>query len=283
MERDKLIKILRRTPHSYLENIEKSFDFTGKRILVTGASGSIGSRLVERLKAIGADVLATDIIGSIKYLDVTDKESIIQTMIQYKPTDIINLAGAKHAPEGEVDPFNVCQINTIGTHNLLVYGNARVVLASTCKSCDPETAYGASKLIAERMVLNENGGVARYYNVIETQGNVFEIWEMQNVKKVTECNRYFITLDEAVGLTIHALFNTGRYSVNTNSSYMPFVLEALYPYSKIEVIKRRRGDRLNEPLYANSETSNKVNESVLKIINYHDRVSHIHSTIGDSL
>jgi FlaA1/EpsC-like NDP-sugar epimerase len=271
MTKETIEKILGRSQHEYLLNIENDIDFSNKRILVTGANGSIGTRLCERLKALNVNILPTDIEGHTYPLDVTNTDSIIKAMIYYKPTDIINIAGAKHAPEGEVNPFEVCNINTIGTHNLLTYGNARITLASTCKSCDPETAYGASKLIAERMVLNANGGVARFFNVIETQGNVFEIWETQKVKEVTTCYRFFISLDEAVGLTLHALINTGRFIVNTNRKYMPFVYEALYPNNKAKIVGRRRGDREEEPFIAKSEKEQAVNKAVFKITNYHDR------------
>ena len=67
-------------------------------VLITGASGSIGKRLAERL--LNCDVTLTDIIDCDNYLDVTDVDSIAKYM-DNKYDYIINLAGAKHAPKGE--------------------------------------------------------------------------------------------------------------------------------------------------------------------------------------
>lgn len=272
MDKEKVKLVLGRHEHAYLTEVEKHQSFEGLRILITGANGSIGTRLVERLNGL-CDILPTDIQGDLVNLDVTDFEAVIKICERYNPTHIIHLAGAKHAPEGEVNPMEVCTINAIGTHNLIEAANARIVLSSTCKSCDPETAYGASKLLAERMVMNSGGSVARFYNVIETQGNVFEIWDNSDIKRVTTCNRFFISLDEAVGLTIYSLFNKGRFCVNTNNRYVPFIFESLYPNVKYDIVERRRGDRMNEPLHASSEDLLIVNESIFKINNYHDKSS----------
>ena len=75
--------------------------------------------------------------------------------------------------------WNTLNINTIGTYNLLscINENTKILLTSTCKSANPEVVYGASKLIAERMVLNSGGSVSRFFNVVETSGNVFSIWD----------------------------------------------------------------------------------------------------------
>ena len=85
-------------------------------------------------------------------------------MLNFKPDLIFHLAGAKHAPEGEVNTWSTLDINSNGTKNLLSLKapSTKFVLASTCKAANPEVVYGASKLIAERMVLNEKGSVARF-------------------------------------------------------------------------------------------------------------------------
>jgi FlaA1/EpsC-like NDP-sugar epimerase len=110
---------------------------------------------------------------------------------------IYHLAGAKHAPEGEQHPAMVARVNTIGTDNIVRAAcGAKVILASTCKAGDPETAYGASKLIAERIVLNAGGVVVRFFNVRETAGNVFRLWEQIPFPQpipYTDCWRYFIS------------------------------------------------------------------------------------------
>jgi FlaA1/EpsC-like NDP-sugar epimerase len=240
-------------------------------ILVTGASGSIGKRLCERL--LGCDIVATDIIGLNK-LDVTDILSI-KPYTSKKFDVVINLAGAKHAPLGEQDSFEAMNINTIGTANLIkAFPSAKIILTSTCKSCNPETVYGASKLIAERLTLNSGNSVARFYNVVQSSGNVFEIWEGQKTKEVaSNCKRYFVSLDEAVGLIIYTMLAPqGRYSVNPlEAREMHDIYKSCYGNEPYRLIPARRGDRLVELKYSTSEYAEVQNDgSILKVNSYHD-------------
>jgi FlaA1/EpsC-like NDP-sugar epimerase len=191
------------------------------RILVTGAAGSIGSALVRALEARGDMVDATDI----DTLDVRYAADVDDWFLQSPPQLVFHLAGAKHAPEGELDPHAVAATNIGGTANVLESAaivGAKVVMASTCKACDPETAYGATKLIAERMVLNAGGSVARFYNVPESAGNVFETWRALPFPEplpVTPCSRYFMPLERAVELLLFsAEQRSGRYTVDPGPS-----------------------------------------------------------------
>jgi FlaA1/EpsC-like NDP-sugar epimerase len=129
------------------------------------------------------------------------------------------------------------------------------------------------------MVLNSGGSIARYFNVVQSQGNVFEIWDNlpveQPIKVVDECNRYFISVDEACSLAMFAMVNgSGRYIVNTpNMRNMGDVAKVLYPDRKKNFIARRRGDRKNEIFLATSENETRLllKDSVLHIIGDHDR------------
>lgn len=262
-------KILGRKVH---ESLLEDYVFSGQSILITGGNGSIGKRLAERLKNENTKIFITDV----ETLDVTNWESImLWKESSITPDYIINCAGAKHAPIGEEETIETLNINTFGTYNLIkAFPKSKIILTSTCKSCNPETAYGATKLIAERLILNSGNSVARFYNVVETSGNIFEIWEQQEVKEVVEkCNRYFISLDEAVGLIIYAMVNeVGRYSVNPKK-----IRNILDIYNSIykgtpKIIQPRRGDRVNELLCSTSETiENTHNEAVIKVISYHDK------------
>jgi FlaA1/EpsC-like NDP-sugar epimerase len=242
------------------------------RILVTGAAGSIGSALVSRLRRLGFDVCATDIHN----LDVTDSGQVRAGFHLAEPDLIYHLAGAKHAPEGESDPAHVAMVNVAGTENVLAHARGvKVVLASTCKACDPETAYGASKLIAERMVLNYGGVVVRYHNVRETSGNVFRLWEQlpDNAPVPwTDCWRYFIGIDEALSLTVAARsFPSGRYAVRPGlAQHMHTVASSVYPGRDLVEMPARRGDRYREPLVAACESYAAFSPGVLKITGQHD-------------
>jgi FlaA1/EpsC-like NDP-sugar epimerase len=170
----------------------------------------------------------------------------------------------------------VADVNIGGTANILkVARGARVVLASTCKAADPETAYGASKLIAERMVLNAGGTVARFHNVRQTQGNVFEIWANTPEPEpltVMPCWRYFIDLDRALDLLLAcATLPTGRYAVDPGLPvFIPDLADELYPARAKKMVPPRRGDRIREPLAAVCETVEPIPGGLLSVRGVHD-------------
>ena len=251
-----------------------------KKVLITGANGSIGTDLIRRLRELGMDYLSTDIEGKHEYMDVTDFQQVLGVVNKYQPDIIVNIAGAKHAPEGEHETWKTLSINTIGTKNLIDACGPRtkVILTSTCKSCNPEIVYGASKLIAERMTLNSGGSVARFFNVVETSGNVFEIWnnlsENEPLKVANECGRHFISVREATGLIIYCMDSrSGKYIVNSPElRNMESVADALYPEREKIVIPRRRGDRLNERFKGTAEEPKLLlNQSVIKLTSNHEK------------
>jgi len=260
------------------------------QVLVTGAAGSVGQallkRLWNRLRPGEPLFVATDVVRGgerMEYLDVTNPNDVLGTVRYVDPDTVFHLAGAKHAPEGEENAFGYTQVNIMGTDTVIAAANSlgkpRVILASTCKACDPETVYGATKLVAERMTLEAGHSVARFHNVIQSSGNVFEIWEGlpdDAPIPVTDCKRRFITMDEAVGLLLYAADpanDAGRYSVfPTQSRFMPNVAWEKYPKRDIVTTARRRGDRIAEPGHAAHERAKGVKHGfgVAQILSDHD-------------
>jgi FlaA1/EpsC-like NDP-sugar epimerase len=273
-------KILGRKEKQDLLDIKNDIFFKNKKFLITGANGSIGTELRKTFEEMEVDYLATDIDGNLEYLDITDLSDCINHINKFRPDFIINIAGLKYATKSEHQAWKTVQVNIKGVKNLIdaSHEKCRVILTSTCKSANPEIVYGATKLIAERMIINSGGSVARFFNVVESQGNVFEIWskidKSEPIKVVSECNRYFISVKESVGLILHSIKNKGRFVVNVNKiRNMQDVAEDLYPDREKQNLNRRRGDRKNEIFLSTSEkdTVEDLNGSVLKIFGDHDK------------
>ena len=281
MNKDKIELILAR-PEQPLDNVEDLAALRGARVLITGGRGSLGQEVVKSFDSAGIAYALTDI----EECDVTNLNQVSVLVQSYNPTHILHLAADKHAPEGELFPESTLSINTLGTINIFDAANkigAKVIIASTCKSCDPETVYGSSKLIAERIALNNNGTVARFYNVVNTQGNVYEIWDNLPESaeiQVADCYRYFMSADEARSLLIRcvalSVTSPGRYIFQPGiSHFMPDIAQRLYPNRKITHIPPRRGDRRVEPLSASSERLKIVGDRLCKVYSPHDPESKI--------
>tara|TARA_R110000822_G_scaffold154525_1_gene294244 strand:- start:90 stop:962 length:873 start_codon:yes stop_codon:yes gene_type:complete len=288
MKKKDVLKVLNRPEHKELISLNFNSLKDGERILITGADGSIGTALLRKLNQTDEflkskkdiTILPTDIEGKHEYLDITNFNNVFSTINKFKPTIIVNLAGAKHAPLGEKETWKTLSINTLGTKHLLDCApiGCKVILTSTCKSANPEIVYGASKLIAERMVMNAGGSVARYFNVVESSGNVFEIWDElpknSPIELAPTCERHFISLDEAIGLLFYTMISEpGRYIVNSGYLHkMNNVANRLYPNREKIIIEPRRGDRLTERFLATSESQNKsiLNNSIIQLTSIHD-------------
>jgi FlaA1/EpsC-like NDP-sugar epimerase len=252
----------------------------GARLLVTGALGSIGLAACDLLTGAGIEIDPTDLLredGS-RPLDVRSEAVVAAGIAAYRPSLVLHLAGAKSAPAGETDVMGALETNASGTANVVAAAaraGVPVVTASTCKACDPETVYGATKLISERLTIAAGGTVARFYNVIESSGNVFETWRAVPAEEpipVTPCSRYFITLADATALLLwSAVLPCGRYTVDPGEPRpLADVASELYPGRPQREIPPRRGDRVTEPRCALSETIEPLEGRIERIVNRHD-------------
>lgn len=264
-----------------------------KSVVVTGAAGAVGSAVIDKIKQspYGQDiwVVGTDIISS-KYtdmeLDVNDPVACKRIIDQVQPSFVFHFAADKHAPVGEERPISTYNTDINGAVNMLtaarelLHHDVKFVLASTCKACNPETVYGASKLIAERVTLNNFGNVARFYNIADSSENVFEIWgntpEDQPIH-VANCDRYFMTMDEAVALSLYSVRGVGkRYCLDwANKRNMFSMARKICPDREVIDIPPRRGDRVIELLCGTSENiwqieDSKVKGMIAEVRNYHD-------------
>jgi FlaA1/EpsC-like NDP-sugar epimerase len=207
-----------------------------KRVLVTGAGGSIGAEIVSQVLGFGpAGVWALDRdetllhdaslgwIGAphIVLADIRDAEKALRTFERIRPDVVFHAAALKHVPVLEQFPDEAVLTNVIGTRNVIEAGSragmSHFVLISTDKAVDPASVMGATKRIAELMVQlgqHRNDGcvytAVRFGNVLGSRGSVIPTFveQIKTGGPVTvtdpEMTRYFMTVDEAVQLVLQA-------------------------------------------------------------------------------
>jgi len=212
----------------------------GKRVLVTGAGGSIGSELVRQVLRTGPELLVMversenalyEIDREIRKLgsetpvaavlaDIGDRARMTETFLKYKPLVVIHAAAHKHVPLMEQNPVEAVKNNVLATRVLgelaLEHGVARFVLISTDKAVRPVSVMGVTKRLAEVALqdLNRSGrtsfSAVRFGNVLDSSGSVVPLFREQIRKgealTVThpEMRRYFMTISEAVSLVLQA-------------------------------------------------------------------------------
>lgn len=220
------------------------------KVLLTGAGGFIGQRVHRTLTDDGHKVVPCDVADDIL------SHAWVEQMRRQTFDRCIHLAAHKYATTAEEFPEQVADLNIRGTANVVRASGCPVILASTCKAADACTVYGASKLIAERIVLNANGVVIRLVNVLGSTGSVLPIWEgIEGPLPVTDCKRMWISEKRAVGLFRHALFlGSGRYAPNVPApSPVAEVAREHYPGRSLVSVPLRRGDRPVERLVGEYE------------------------------
>lgn len=213
----------------------------GKRILVTGAGGSIGSELcrqIVRFRPAELMMLDRDESGlhSVQLsihdqamLDgddtilasIRDRDSIVEIFAQRKPQIVFHAAALKHMPLLEHYPMEALKTNVLGTLHLLeaaaMSGVETFVNISTDKAANPSSVLGFSKRIAERMTAasastdqNAKYVSVRFGNVLGSRGSVLTVFEKQIADggpvTVTDpdVNRFFMTIPEACQLVLQA-------------------------------------------------------------------------------
>ena len=214
---------------------------TKPAILITGGAGAIGSALVKHLLSKMGDthtirVFDSDEYGiwqlqqkltgnpNVRYFlgSVRDYPRIEEAMHGVKY--VFHTAAYKHVALCEYNPFDAVETNVIGTQNTIRAAIAsgtieKFLYISTDKAVNPTSLMGATKLIGERLVIAAKSisglrptklSAARFPNVIQTRGNVFEAWPKQLERDgkilVTdpEMTRFFLPIDNAIEFLLAA-------------------------------------------------------------------------------
>lgn len=212
----------------------------GRRVLVTGAAGSIGRELtrqvaqLEPATLLGLDNNESELFdveqehrdtpAESRFIplvaSVTNRRKMESVFTRFKPEIVFHAAAFKHVPMMERYPDEAVFVNTISTYELAeqcaASGVDRLVLVSTDKAVRPSSVMGASKRLAEiaiKAVARERGLSAcavRFGNVLGSRGSVIPLFEKQIAAggpvTVTDerMMRYFMTIPEAASLIIHA-------------------------------------------------------------------------------
>ena len=214
----------------------------GKRILVTGAGGSIGSEICRQVSSFRPKELIIlghgensiyqlnmELLG--KYAehfritpviaDVQDRKRIFEVMEKYRPDVVYHAAAHKHVPLMEINPREAVKNNILGTRNVAEAANhAKVktfVMISTDKAVNPPNIMGATKRLCEMIVQDmatksdsTKYVAVRFGNVLGSRGSVIPLFKKQIAKggpiTVTHPDivRYFMTIPEAAQLVIQA-------------------------------------------------------------------------------
>ncbi len=280
-------------------------ELKNKTILVTGGAGSIGSYLTKRLLEYpvkSVRVLDIDehalfrlkrtindnrlrlLLGSI-----LDKDRVEMAMDNVNI--IIHAAAVKNIEISEFNPIETINVNINGVVNLIKAAikerPEKFLNISTDKAANASTLYGSTKQLSERLtswtgyhIKGTKCASVRFGNVIETRGNVFEVWneELKNNQPLSitdpSMKRYFFHVNEAVEFILKCLpiMNAGEIFVPKMQSYSIKEL-AMKISKKYKIIGLREGEKLEECLISKDEERKVEEENDMWIIRqYHKKI-----------
>jgi len=266
-----------------------------ERILIVGGTGSLGKTLIKRyvndnlVCVFSRDeskhwTIKNQIKSkNLKFFigDIRDKQRCLESIINFKPTQIILASALKHVDVCERSPSESIKTNILGIQNFIdcIKGNVSkfkfiktVLMVSTDKACSPINVYGMCKSIAERIVTscstiesNIKFVAVRYGNVLESRGSIIPLFKYQSENNdfitVTDkrMTRYVMTLDESVDLIEAAIINgkTGETWIpELPAMSIQHLAEIFSDISKKEVryVGMRPGEKLHEDLINESES-----------------------------
>lgn len=270
--------------------------FAGKKILITGGTGSLGTALTKKLLETNVDTIRIFSRDELKQVqmrssipderlrfligDVRDKNRISRAL---NDIDIvIHAAALKQVPVIEYNPFEAVKTNVYGSQNLiescLDNGIEKVLAVGTDKAVAPFNTYGATKLLMERLFISANfykGNdkinfqCVRYGNVLGSRGSLVPniINQIKSGKKITitdpNMTRFNITMDEALELIFRTLKDgTGgevfvpKLKAYKISDMRDAIKELFNSDAKTEKIPVRPGEKYHESLISINETRN---------------------------
>jgi len=271
-------------------------------ILLTGGTGSFGNAFINR--ALGRWPEATVRVFSRDELKQSEmQERLNDKRVRYFIGDvrdrrrltraamgadvIVHAAAMKQVPASEYNPFEAVQTNVIGAQNVVEAaidaGVRKVIALSTDKAVNPVNLYGATKLCAEKIIVQGNAyasrsqtrlSCVRYGNVVGSRGSVLplfcrQIGEGRFTITDDRMTRFWITLDQAVDLVLYAfdhMVGGEIFIPKIPSTKVIDVAEALDPDLPIEIIGIRPGEKLHESLLTVDESRHSVDTGYAYVV-----------------
>lgn len=268
----------------------------GKRVLITGGGGWIGSEIARQVAEFGpAQLVLLDHdethlhdavqgltgVADVALTDIRDRKVLDAVFERVRPEVVFHAAAHKHVPILEDYACEAARTNVFGTLNVLEacrkIGTHHVVCISTDKAATPNAVMGASKWLAEQLLLDRapegSWCAVRFGNVLGSRGSVVPTFQRQIAAggpvTVTDprMTRFFMSTDEAVRLVLHAAATSTSKNllalemgeqVNIYSLAERMIrLCGLHPHSDIEILITglRPGERLDEAVVGPAETS----------------------------
>lgn len=270
-------------------------DWTDKKILVTGGTGSFGKRFVEvmlkeyhpaRLIVYSRDELKQHEMRmagfdhpDLRYFigDIRDLPRLKRALNEVDI--VIHTAALKQVPACEYNPMEAIKTNILGSSNVvdaaLDAGVEKVLALSTDKAVNPINLYGATKLAAEKLMIQSNayaGGrttrfsCVRYGNVVGSRGSVVPLFlQQRETGKITltddRMSRFWISLEQGVQFVIRCVeeMQGGEVFVpKIPSMKMTDLAHAIAPHAQIQYIGIRPGEKLHEVLISEDEARTTV-------------------------
>jgi UDP-N-acetylglucosamine 4,6-dehydratase len=270
-------------------------NFSGATILLTGGTGSFGNAFTRRVLDEWPDAVVRvysrdelkqhemrERVGDdqVRFLigDVRDRDRLYRAA---QGADfIVHAAAMKQVPACEYNPFEAVQTNVIGAQNVVDVaidaGVKRVVALSTDKAVNPVNLYGATKLCAEKIIVQGNAYAARtttrlacvrYGNVAGSRGSVVPVFKTQIERDgrltITDerMTRFWITLAQATDLVLHAFEHAEGGEVfvpKIPSMRVVDLAEAMAPGLPCDITGIRPGEKLHELLLTADESRHAV-------------------------
>jgi UDP-N-acetylglucosamine 4,6-dehydratase len=267
-----------------------TMDWSNQSVLITGGTGSFGKKLTRilldeykprRVINFSRDELKQHEMRtggyddpSLRYFigDVRDKDRLQRAMADVDV--VVHAAALKQVPVCEYNPIEAVRTNVEGARNVvdaaLDAGVSKIMALSTDKAVNPVNLYGATKLVAEKLVVQANAyrgsgetrfSCVRYGNVVGSRGSVVPLFKKQRetgTLTITDdrMTRFWITLTQSVHFVLRALERMKGREV-----FVPLIpslgimdlVEAIAPGCKVNTVGIRAGEKLHETLISSDE------------------------------